>query len=103
MLLGQVTGKVWATKKAPGLTGQAFLTVSVGAEMLVCADCVGAGEGERVLVATGGAARGAASLWTPPSWVSSTRRGRGPRRPYSGYERKAKGDDLCPSTRSSSI
>lgn len=64
-MLGQVTGKVWATKKAPGLTGQAFLTVSVGAEMLVCADCVGAGEGERVLVATGGAARVAAGGGIP--------------------------------------
>lgn len=65
MLLGRVTGKVWATKKAPGLTGQAFLTVSVGARTLVCADCVGAGEGERVLIATGGAARIAAGRETP--------------------------------------
>lgn len=60
MLLGQVAGKVWATKKAPNLTGQTFLTVEVGETMLVCADCVGAGEGERVLIATGGAARLAA-------------------------------------------
>ena len=57
MLLGQVAGKVWATKKSPALTGQAFLTVRVGERLLVCADCVGAGEGETVLVATGGAAR----------------------------------------------
>ena len=60
MLLGQVAGKVWATKKAPNLTGQTFLTVEVGGRLLVCADCVGAGEGERVLIATGGAARLAA-------------------------------------------
>lgn len=60
MLLGQVAGKVWATKKARNLTGQTFLTVLVGETMLVCADCVGAGEGERVLIATGGAARIAA-------------------------------------------
>ena len=57
MLLGQVAGKVWATKKSPALTGQAFLTVRVGERLLVCADCVGAGEGETVLIATGGAAR----------------------------------------------
>lgn len=60
MLLGQVAGKVWATKKASNLTGQTFLTVEVGDSLLVCADCVGAGEGERVLIATGGAARLAA-------------------------------------------
>ena len=53
VLLGQVAGKVWATK-IPALTGQAFLTVRVGERLLVCADCVGAGEGETVLVATGG-------------------------------------------------
>ena len=33
--------------------------------LLVCADCVGAGEGERVLVATGGAARVAAGAHIP--------------------------------------
>ena len=60
MLLGTVTGNLWATKKATALTGQAFLTVQVGSYTLVCADCVGAGEGEQVLIATGGAARVAA-------------------------------------------
>ena len=65
MLLGQVAGKVWATKKAPNLTGQAFLTVEVGDRLLVCADCVGAGEGEQVLIATGGAARIAAGADVP--------------------------------------
>lgn len=64
-MLGQVAGKVWATKKAPNLTGQAFLTVEVGETILVCADCVGAGEGERVLIATGGAARIAAGANVP--------------------------------------
>ena len=43
MLLGQVAGKVWATKKSPALTGQAFLTVRVGERLLVCADWVAAG------------------------------------------------------------
>lgn len=65
VLLGQVAGKVWATKKSPALTGQAFLTVRVGERLLVCADCVGAGEGETVLVATGGAARVAAGAELP--------------------------------------
>ena len=65
MLLGQVAGKVWATKKSSALTGQAFLTVQVGERILVCADCVGAGEGETVLVATGGAARVAAGTQIP--------------------------------------
>ena len=65
MLLGQVTGKVWATKKSPGLTGQAFLTVRVREGVLVCADCVGAGEGEQVLIATGTAARVAAGSGVP--------------------------------------
>ena len=65
MLLGQVAGKVWATKKSPALTGQTFLTVEVGGGTLVCADCVGAGEGETVLIATGGAARVAAGESIP--------------------------------------
>lgn len=65
MLLGQVTGKVWATKKSAALTGQVLLTVDVGGATLVCADCVGAGEGERVLVSTGGAARTAAGAGIP--------------------------------------
>ena len=65
MFLGHVAGKVWATKKAPNLTGQAFLTVEVGDRLMVCADCVGAGEGERVLIATGGAARIAAGANVP--------------------------------------
>ena len=64
-MLGRVAGKVWATKKAPHLTGQTFLTVAVGKDLLVCADCVGAGEGETVLVATGSAARVAAGDHVP--------------------------------------
>ena len=61
MLLGTVEGNLWATKKSERLVGQAFLTVRLSDKrLLVCADCVGAGEGETVLVATGGAARVAA-------------------------------------------
>ena len=65
MLLGQVAGRVWATKKSPALAGPVFLTVQVGEALLVCADCVGAGEGEQVLVATGSAARTAAGAQLP--------------------------------------
>ncbi len=59
MLCGIVEGNLWATKKAPQLVGVTFLTVRLeeGDRTAVCADCVGAGAGERVLVATGSAAR----------------------------------------------
>ena len=67
MLLGTVEGNLWATKKAAHLVGQTFLSVRLtGSEtMLVCADCVGAGQGELVLIATGGAARVAAGREIP--------------------------------------
>ena len=59
MLCGIVEGNLWATKKSPQLVGQTFLIVRLAGEgkTLICVDCVGAGEGERVLIATGGAAR----------------------------------------------
>lgn len=65
MLLGKVIDNVWATKKSSALTGQAFLTVRSGDSTLVCADCVGAGAGETVLIATGSAARIAAGANIP--------------------------------------
>ena len=57
MKMGIVTGSVWATKKADGLTGQILLTVRVDDRTLIAADRVGAGQGDRVLVAFGAAAR----------------------------------------------
>ncbi len=57
MRIGVVTGSVWATKKSPALTGQSLLRVRVGAQELVAADLVGAGERDRVIVAFGSAAR----------------------------------------------
>lgn len=57
MKLGTVTGSVWATKKAEGLTGQTLLTVELESGVIIAADRVGAGEGDRVLVAFGAAAR----------------------------------------------
>ena len=53
MKIGTVTGSVWATRKASCLQGQTFLVVSTGGEELVAADQVGAGRGDRVLLATG--------------------------------------------------
>ena len=57
MRLGRVTGAVWSSKKCSDLTGFSFLRVVSGEEALVAADFVGAGEGDCVLLAFGGAAR----------------------------------------------
>lgn len=56
MKIGTVTGSVWATRKASCLAGQTFLVVDTLSGVLVAADHVGAGKGDRVLVVTGSAA-----------------------------------------------
>ena len=53
MKIGTVTGSVWATRKADCLQGQTFLVVKSDGEEVVAADQVGAGPGDRVLLATG--------------------------------------------------
>lgn len=53
MKIGKVVGSVWATRKAQCLQGQTFLVIETGGEELVAADHVGAGTGDRVLLATG--------------------------------------------------
>lgn len=53
MKIGTVTGAVWATRKAACLQGQTFLVVKSEGEEIVAADQVGAGPGDRVLLATG--------------------------------------------------
>lgn len=53
MRIGTVTDSVWATRKASSLQGQTFLVVRSGEEEIVAADQVGAGKGDRVLLATG--------------------------------------------------
>ena len=53
MKVGTVVGSVWATRKAECLQGATFLVVDTGREDLVAADRVGAGIGDRVLLATG--------------------------------------------------
>ena len=56
MMIGTVTGAVWATRKAACLQGQTFLTVDTLRGPVVAADHVGAGTGDRVLLVTGTAA-----------------------------------------------
>ena len=53
MKIGTVTGSVWATRKADCLQGQTFLVIDLGDKLLVAADQVGAGIGDKVLLATG--------------------------------------------------
>ena len=53
MKIGKVVGSVWATRKAQCLMGQTFLVVECNGENIVAADQVGAGTGDRVLLATG--------------------------------------------------
>ena len=53
MILGTVTGSVWATRKASCLSGHTFLVVTTPTQELVAADQVGAGPGDRVLLVVG--------------------------------------------------
>jgi ethanolamine utilization protein EutN len=53
MRVGKVIGSIWATRKAECLQGQTFLVVKSEDEVIVAADQVVAGEGDRVLLATG--------------------------------------------------
>ena len=53
MKIGKVIGSVWATRKAQCLQGQTFLIVESDGKTIVAADQVGAGTGDRVLLATG--------------------------------------------------
>ncbi len=56
MKIGTVTGSVWATRKAQCLAGQTFLVVDTLSGVIVAADHVGAGKGDKVLLVTGSAA-----------------------------------------------
>ena len=53
MKIGKVIGSVWATRKAQCLQGQTFLIVKSEGDEIVAADQVGAGPGDKVLLATG--------------------------------------------------
>ena len=56
MIIGTVTGSVWATRKAACLQGQTFLVVDTLRGVVVAVDHVGAGTGDMVLLITGTAA-----------------------------------------------
>ena len=56
MIMGTVTGSVWATRKADCLQGQTFLVVDTMRGVVVAVDHVGAGTGDKVLLVTGTAA-----------------------------------------------
>ena len=54
MLIGEVLGNVWATKKYDGLDGLKFLIVKTeDNKRMVAFDSVGAGIGEKVIISTG--------------------------------------------------
>ena len=53
MQVGKVVGAIWATRQAACLQGQTFLVVERDGQRMVGAEQVGAGAGERVLLATG--------------------------------------------------
>ena len=53
MKIGTVTGAVWSSRKASCLMGQTFLVIDTPEGEIVAADQVGAGPGDRVLLATG--------------------------------------------------
>ena len=56
MIMGTVTGSVWATRKAQCLQGQTFLIVNTLKGAMVAADYVGAGTGDKVLLVLGSSA-----------------------------------------------
>ncbi len=64
MIIGDVVGNIWATKKEESLNGLKLMIVkrvdsysSSGNESFVAVDFVGAGIGDKVLVTTGSSAR----------------------------------------------
>ncbi len=73
MILGRVVGNVWATRKKEELSGLKLLIVQRldalsgdPLENFVAVDCVGAGAGEKVLVAFGSSARKALDVSESP-------------------------------------
>lgn len=60
MLIGKVISNVWATRKDEKLTGLKLMVVEIeGMEdrVIVAADYIGAGEGDKVIITTGSSAR----------------------------------------------
>lgn len=62
MIAARVIDNIWATRKADSLRGLKFMLVEVlggieAGRIMIAADTIGAGIGERVLVCTGSSAR----------------------------------------------
>lgn len=62
MLVAELVDTIWATRKSEALNGVKFLLAEVrggsrAGELLVVVDMIGAGIGDRVIIATGSAAR----------------------------------------------
>jgi len=64
MIVGEVIGNLWATKKEEKLNGFRFLAVreldylgEKTSKLLIAADSIGAGMGDKVLIAGGSSAR----------------------------------------------
>ncbi|MGL4307687.1 EutN/CcmL family microcompartment protein [Cetobacterium sp. SF1] len=58
MIIGNVVGNLWATRKEESLNGLKFLIVeTMENKTLVACDFVGAGIGDRVLITMGSSAR----------------------------------------------
>jgi ethanolamine utilization protein EutN len=63
MVIGEVVGRLWASRQAETLSGQKLLLVrplgarSRGARLIVAVDALHAGPGDRVLVARGSRVR----------------------------------------------
>lgn len=64
MFVGKVKGSLWATRKDEKLNGLKFLVVErqlneqqTDPALIIAADCIGAGEGDFVMVTTGSSAR----------------------------------------------
>lgn len=60
MIIGEVIGNVWATRKEESLLGLKLLmvqTLDSSKSVIVAADRIGAGVGDRVLISVGSSAR----------------------------------------------
>ncbi|MBF0777594.1 EutN/CcmL family microcompartment protein [Streptococcus cuniculi] len=64
MFVGKVKGSLWATRKDEKLNGLKFLVVErqlnehqTDPALVIVADCIGAGEGDLVMVTSGSSAR----------------------------------------------
>lgn len=62
MIAAKVIDSIWSTRKADSLVGFKFMLVEVlggidAGRLLIAADTISAGRGERVLVCTGSSAR----------------------------------------------